>query len=185
MRLHLAKEQDLILQARGGDAKAYELLIEDYAPQLYRVVQRMVADPGEAEAIVQETFWRTWQSLSRFREDQPLFPYLVTIASNLVRDTWRKERWLLPDDVEDEAAQLPDDQVSLEQQLEEKELLQSLAEVILDLPAPYRTVIALRYDAGLSYEQIAQTLRLPLNTVRTHLRRAKEALRQKMEAKHG
>lgn len=185
MTLSIIDEQGLIRRAGAGDTQAYERLIEAYAPQLYRVVWRMIDDPGEAEAAVQEAFWRTWRAASRLREDQPLFPYLVTVATNLVRDAWRRERWLMPDDVEDVAGLLPDEAPSPEQQLEEKELVRILAEETANLPAPYRTVIALRYDAGLSYEEIARTLDLPVNTIRTHLRRAKHTLRKELEAHYG
>ena len=54
-----------------------------------------------------------------------------------------------------------------------------------DLPVPYQTAILLRYGEEFSYEEIAQTLNLPLNTVRTHLRRAKQQLRAKLGATGG
>jgi len=49
------------------------------------------------------------------------------------------------------------------------------------LPLAYRAIISLRYEAGMTYEQIAAALSLPVNTVRTHLRRAKELLRRRLE----
>lgn len=178
-------EQDLIRRARAGDKTAFESLINAYTPRLYKSVRRMTSDTNEAEAILQETFWRIWKGLPRYEEDRRFFPYLVTVATNLVRDAWRKERWLLLDDFEVVADQYPSEMPTPETQLEEAEFLQALASAIADLPPAYRAVIALRYDAGLNYEDIAAALDLPLNTVRTHLRRAKATLREKMEAHFG
>jgi RNA polymerase sigma-70 factor, ECF subfamily len=151
------------------------------------VVHRMLPDRMEAEAIVQETFWRLWQNLPAYSEDGPLLPYLATIASNLARDRFRRERRL-----EDMAAEeLLEDRSqdagrALERSVEEQHTLERLAECVRGLPFDYRSVIALRYDAGMTYEQIATALALPVNTVRTHLRRAKDLLRRRLEEReHG
>jgi RNA polymerase sigma-70 factor (ECF subfamily) len=145
----------------------------------------MTSDTDEAEAILQETFWRIWKALPRYQEDRRFFPYLATVATNLVRDSWRKDRWRLPDEYEALADQFPDNLPTPETQLETAERLQALAKAVADLPPAYRAVIALRYDAGLSYEEVATALGLPLNTVRTHLRRAKAVLRQELETFDG
>jgi RNA polymerase sigma-70 factor (ECF subfamily) len=178
-------EQELIRRARAGDQGAFERMINIYTPRLFKVVRRMTSDTNEAEAILQETFWRIWKALPRYQEDHHFFPYLATVATNLLRDSWRKDRWRLSDEYEALADQFPDNLPTPETQIEAVERLQALAEAVADLPPAYRAVIALRYDAGLSYEETAAALDLPLNTVRTHLRRAKAVLRQKLETFDG
>jgi len=168
----------LIEQARGGNIDAFEALIERYTPALFRVVRRMIADTSEAEAIVQETFFRLWKHLQRYQAERALFPYLVTIAANLVRDQWRRDQYL-----DAEGDDTLDDLVAEEvadplERLEEREALLALARAVEQLPAHYRTAIALRYDAGLSYEEMAAAMKIPVNTVRTYLHRAKATLRQ-------
>jgi len=184
MDISFALEQDLIVRARSGDESAFEQLVEAFTPHLFRVVRRMVADTGEAEAIIQETFWRVWQALPRYKEDRRFFPYLVTIAANLMRDAWRKEHRVLPDEFDaivDHFDELP----SPEMQVVEAELLHSLTRAVEELPPLYRAIIALRYDAGLSYEGIASAMDLPLNTVRTYLYRAKSALHKSLKEAYG
>ena len=179
--IHQSEEAELIRKARQRDDDAYAQLVTYFTPRLYRVVRRMADDSGEAEAIVQETFLRAWENLARYQEDRPFFPYLVTIAINLGRDQWRKSRFVDfsgLDSIEDE---LPDSDTVLETQVEQAELLKELAQAVSELPPAYRAVIAMRYDAGMSYQEIAQGLQLPVNTVRTHLRRAKIQLRQALE----
>lgn len=174
-------DQELISRARDGDDAAFAHLVTRHTPALYRVVRRLASDQGEAEAIVQEAFLRIWQNLHRYKEDREFFPYLVTIAVNLGRDQWRKSRFLDFGGLEPLADSLPTPEPGPEIQVEQAERLQTLAQAVGDLPPAYRAVIALRYDASMSYQQIADALSLPLNTVRTHLRRAKGHLRNVLE----
>ncbi len=71
--------------------------------------------------------------------------------------------------------------LDLERMVDDENALRRLADQVQALPLAYRSVIALRYEAGMSYEEMAAALSLPLNTVRTHLRRAKEMLRRSLQ----
>lgn len=185
MWLSPAQEQDLVERARRGDEQAFEQIIQVFSTPLYRVVRRLASDEQEAEAVIQEAFWRTWRSLPHYHSDRPFFPYLVTVALNLQRDRWRSERRVEPADLENAAARIADEMPAPERQLEDAEELEQLSAAIERLPGPYRAVIALRYEGNLSYEEIATALALPLNTVRTHLFRAREMLRKMMEDYNG
>jgi len=186
MNLAPSVERDLIHRAQRGDDGAFERLVVEYTPPLFRVMTRMSSDPSEAEALVQEAFTRVWQALSDYETDRPFFPYLVTVATNLFRDQWRKSRRLDFSGLEPMAESLPAPTPNPETLVERGEILAALAEAVSNLPLAYRMVIALRYDSGMSYKQIAEILNLPLNTVRTHLHRAKQHLTQMMEAEsHG
>jgi RNA polymerase sigma-70 factor (ECF subfamily) len=173
----------LLERTRSGDSSAFNRLIERYSPDLFRIIRRMASDSSETEAIVQESFLRVWQILhsprSRAQDwTKPFFPYLVTIAMNLARDRWRKDRFLDFSGLEDLQDVLPSPWPDPEALVEETETLIALVEAVAGLPSAYRVVIALRYDAGMSYAEIAEVLELPINTVRTHLRRAKIQLRE-------
>jgi RNA polymerase sigma-70 factor (ECF subfamily) len=182
MAAALKNEKTLLARSRRGDDDAYEQIIAAYSPALYRIVMRMDVDSQEAELIVQETFWRIWRSLNKINIDQPIFPYLTKTALNFQKDQWRK----LKDDegLEDdqfEEIRDEDGEHNPEEVLVLQEQLKQLSEAVNQLPAPYRLVISLRYEGQLSYDEIAITLEIPLNTVRTHLRRAKHLLRVQME----
>jgi RNA polymerase sigma-70 factor (ECF subfamily) len=178
MSLPQPDDAELIGQARSGNDEAFAQLVIRHTPALYRVVRRIANDSAEAEAIVQEAFLRVWRNLQRYRTGRPFFPYLVTIAMNLARDQWRSLRRLDFDGLEPVLEGLADPEPGPEAQLEKAETIQTLVEAVAQLPPAYRTVIALRYDAELSYQEIAEALNLPVNTVRTHLRRAKAFLKQ-------
>ncbi len=180
MSISFAAERELIRRARAGEEDAFEELVAAFTPDLYHVVRRMTADTDQAEAFVQEAFWRFWQALPRYRDDRRFFPYLATIAANLVRDAWRKDRRIAVENIEF-LSDLPDEQPMPEAVMEDDERLRVLAKTVESLPVQYRTVLALRYDAGLSYEEIAAGMDLPLNTVRTTLHRAKGLLQKRLE----
>jgi len=171
----------LIEQARLGNLEAFEALVHRHAPSLYRVVRRMSSDASEAEAIVQEAFLRVWASLERYQNNRPFFPYLATIAVHIQRDQWRKDRHeeLGGEDRLAEASSEAEEDPLV--RVEEAEILQALASAVARLPPLYRTAVALRYEAGLSYEEIAAAMNIPLNTVRTYLKRAKARLRRDLE----
>ena len=174
-------EQDLIRRARAGDDSAFEALVIQHTPALYRVVRRLASDGAEAEAITQEAFLKAWRSLARLQPDKPFFPYLVTIALNVGRDQLRRLRFVEESDLESEDVYQADPDPGPEERLEEAELIEALAQALEALPAPYRLAISLRYEAGLDYRQMAEALGLPVNTVRIHLYRAKALLRRSLE----
>jgi RNA polymerase sigma-70 factor (ECF subfamily) len=173
-----ANEIELIERARARDEQAFQALVEAYTPAVYRIVRRMVLDTQEAESIVQETFWRFWQRLQAYKTDAPLLPYLATIAANLARDRFRRERWLDDSGLDEDADRRFASDAVLEDEYEQDRILERLSAAVESLPPGYRAVISLRYDAGMTYEEMAAALSLPLNTVRTHLRRAKHRLRE-------
>jgi RNA polymerase sigma-70 factor (ECF subfamily) len=143
----------------------------------------MCSDRAEAEAITQEAFLRAWENLAKSGRDKPFRPWLIRIAVNVARDVWKKSRPLdFADLPADEALQITSTQPGPEEWVDESETLEQLSLAVQSLAPPYRMVIALRYEAGMTYEEIAAVLKLPLNTVRTRLYRAKAELRHAVES---
>lgn len=182
--LSLEQEQELVERARLGDEQAFEELILAYTAPLYRAIVRMTGDAQEAESVVQESFWRAWRFLGRYHNDRPFFPFLVTIALNIQRDRWRAGR-RLDERALEEGEEITDPVSAPELLIENDEQRRALVTAIQRLPAAYRAVIALRYETEMSYEEIAEALNLPINTVRTHLSRAKILLRKAMKEFNG
>ncbi len=173
-------DEVLLARYKQGDAHAFRELVERYSGCLYNLAFRLLHDPMEAENITQEAFLRVILSLDRVRLDLPFKPYLFRIAVNHCYDILRASRTRVISDL-DSAEEIAQDAPEILDHLEKQDLSLRLHATIESLPPHYRTVIILRYMDEFSYEEIAQTLNLPLNTVRTHLHRAKEQLKMKLE----
>ncbi|OGO40605.1 MAG: hypothetical protein A2Z03_03995 [Chloroflexi bacterium RBG_16_56_8] len=187
-------DEALLIQYKQGNQRAFRVLVQRYTTPIYNLALRLLRDPMEAENVTQDTFLRVVTSLDRVRLDLPFKPYLFQIAVNLCRDQARKNRPLLFSDIdsnpsysEDGSASettsesVADDSPPAWERLEKEELQARLHDALDTLAPAYQTVISLRYIEEFSYEEIAQALNLPLNTVRTQLRRAKEQLKLKLE----
>jgi RNA polymerase sigma-70 factor (ECF subfamily) len=174
-------ESDLIRRAVNGEAVAFDRLVDLHTGRLYRLVRRAASDPAEAEAFVQEAWLRAWKNRQRCSPDRPFFPWLAAIAMNLARDSWRKRRPMDFADVADSVELVAAEEASIELQVEASQARARLSRYVEELRPEWRMAIALRYDGGLEYTEIAEVLGVPLNTVRTHLRRAKGALRARWE----
>jgi len=176
----------LLSRYKQGDQGAFRALVERYAPSIYNLAYRFLRDPMEAENVTQETFLRVVMALPRIRLNVPFKPYLFRIAINLCHDLARRKHPTLFSDLDAHhnttSETLTDDTPDVWERLADAELAERVQTALNDLPAPYQTVLLLRYSEGFSYEEIAQTLGLPLNTVRTHLRRAKQRLRAHLES---
>jgi RNA polymerase sigma-70 factor (ECF subfamily) len=175
-------DDELVHKTTRGDAQAFGLLVERHTSVVYRIVRRMTSDRAEAEAITQDAFLRAWQALQRSGPPMAFLPWMIRIAVNAGRDMLKKSTPL-------DFADLPSEDVegwaeeggALDVAIEEGELLRRLADAVQQLPLEYRTVIALRYEAEMPYEEMADVLGLPLNTVRTRLHRAKARLKAALE----
>lgn len=172
-----ATDEELVRRHHAGDKEAFGELISRYTPSVYNLIYRFTGNRVEAENLTQETWLRLWLALPKILLDRPLKPYILRIAFNLCR-SWAARghaTWLDLDDAEE---WLADDGADIVDRLSEKELQERVRAAIDRLPPIYRAAMALRYSEEMSYEEIAQALNLPLNTVRTYLRRGKQRLTQ-------
>jgi RNA polymerase sigma-70 factor (ECF subfamily) len=181
-------DEELVRLHLQGDKYAFCDLVDRYTQPVYNLAYRYTGDRMEAENIAQDTFLRVYQALPAARIDLPLKPWILRITANLCRDWARKKRPSLFNELSsDEEGQLPviekltDDAPLLLDQVEAKEMAEWVRRAVMELPRPYRVVITLRYTEGLSYQEIATILGLPLNTVRTHLFRSKGLLSRALE----
>lgn len=169
-------ENALIEQAQQGDRNAFGELVSRYYPGVVRVVYRLCGDTGLAEDMAQEAFLRGWVNLSSFRPQSSLRNWLYRIAVNATLDVLRRR----PEEaLEDEAAQMvPDQEAGPEATLIEKERVALLQQAMRSLPEAARSVLVLREYGGLSYQEIANVLEVPVGTVMSRLNYARNRLRE-------
>jgi RNA polymerase sigma-70 factor, ECF subfamily len=170
------------------DQKAFEELVRQESPRLFRLLLRMLNDPDEAQSVLQETFLQAYQHLETFRGESKLTTWLYGIGINQARVALRKRRRLEPMSDEDIERLQPTFRGGVmytdtpqawnpERHAELADTKQLVRDAIDQLPEQYRTVILLRDIEELSTEEVAQVLEISAGAVRVRLHRARQALR--------
>ncbi|MGH2522215.1 MAG: sigma-70 family RNA polymerase sigma factor [Anaerolineales bacterium] len=177
-----ASDRALALRARRGDADAFGELVRRYQTSVFNVCYRLLGERREAEDLAQEAFIRAYERLATYDPDRPFGPWMRRVAANLCLNRLEGTRSQLASVSLDEERDDPPAarETEPEPRREQAEQAQALRAAILSLPSHYRVVIELRHFQELSYDEIAQTLRLPVSDVKSHLFRARKALAQKL-----
>ncbi len=179
-----ATDESLATQALA-ESVAFEELVRRYQNRIYSLAYRMTGDNVEAYDLTQEAFLRCYAALPSFNANLRFAPWLYRIATNLCINFLQSSRIRKGGADPDLALQMPDRGKQPDSLYEEKEQRERIHTAILNLPAKYRAVVVLRHMQDKTYEEIAAILDLPLNTVRTHLFRARELLRRRLyETEH-
>lgn len=172
-------EIELVTRAQNGDRNAFSELVRTHAQSVMSVVYRMCGDMQVAEDAAQETFIQAWIKLSTYRPKSSLRNWFFRIAVNTAIDMLRKEKRIIPNAVEDLA--LMDSQPGPEAMLMNGERTEFVRKAVIDLPDASRSVLVLREYEGLSYQEIAKTLDIPVGTVMSRLNYARKLLKEKLE----
>ena len=172
------EESTLIEMAQGGDRQAFSQLVSSHRQGVVNVVYRMCGDPNLAEDMAQEAFLRAWQKLPDYQPKAPFRYWVYRIATNAALDVLRRQRDTLDVDELQVAADAPD----LEERSASTARNQQVKEAVKALPAASRMVLVLREYEGLSYQEIADTLDIPIGTVMSRLSYARGKLRQMLAA---
>jgi RNA polymerase sigma-70 factor (ECF subfamily) len=168
---------ELIQQAAAGDRRALEQLYARYARAVFGLALRRLGDRGRAEDALQETFVSIWRAAKSYRPDRgPGAPWLYAVARNAIVDRSRAKS---------ETPVQPPDGASLESgpdiRAEQSWTRWRVHRALEELPAPEREVIELAYWHGLSQSEVAESLGIPLGTVKTRTRSGLQRLADLLE----
>jgi RNA polymerase sigma-70 factor (ECF subfamily) len=173
-------ENALIERCRTGDDAAFGELVERYKNLVYGLVYRMVADRSQVDDLAQDVFLRVHRGLPYFRGDARLSTWIYRIVQNVCLQVRTRRPRDLSLDQEDASGRRPDPAVP-DGTYADLELRDRLGKAIAQLPEPQRFLIAAHYLEGVQYEALAESLSIPLGTVKTHLYRAKKRLRELLD----
>jgi RNA polymerase sigma-70 factor (ECF subfamily) len=174
----------LIEEFRKGDEKAFEEIVRRYHRQVANIIYLTLGNREEVDDLSQEVFVRVFRSLDRFEFDSSLYSWIYRIAVNLCIDEIRKKkiRKLIPLDFFSER-KLEDERrhkevVTGADELLQKEKREMILEALNKLSPIHRAVILLREYQDLSYGEIAKTLHISPQAVKSRIFRAREELRE-------
>ncbi len=169
-------ETELVILAQRGDRNAFGELAQRHARGVLGVAYRLCGESQLAEDAAQETFLRAWLNLSSFHPQTSLRNWLYRIAVNAVTDMLRKDRRLAPEDVTE--MDLTDPHPGPESRVTRDERSALVTRAVLSLPEASRAVLVLKEYEGLSYQEIANLLDIPLGTVMSRLNYARKRLKE-------
>ncbi|MCL2820474.1 MAG: sigma-70 family RNA polymerase sigma factor [Oscillospiraceae bacterium] len=183
-------EEEIIQRVIGGDKNAFEGLVLTNQKNVYNLALKMTRNEDDALDISQEAFVKAFRQLRNFRGDSRFSVWMYRLTYNLCIDFLRKKPKTTTTSLyhEDESGdtaplEIPDIRNLPEDTILRKEMRKNIDEGIKELPLKHREVLVMREIAGMSYDEIAKSLRINEGTVKSRLARARlkliEILKQK------
>ncbi len=179
MSTHLPPDDQLIEAAQAGDLEAFDVLVNRYQEQIYRLMVRACHHPDDAEEVAVATFGRAYEKLGQFEGRSSFVTWLGRIATNLC---FRQRQKPELETVALEEANEPFDEDSPEREAVRREMQRIVRAAVASLPEPDQSVLRLRDIEELSGAQTAVRLGLTLPAVKARLHRARKALRARLDA---
>jgi RNA polymerase sigma-70 factor, ECF subfamily len=175
--MSLLSDMELVRAIQAGNILSYETLVKRYQKGLFVFVMRIVHDEHAASDIVQETFIKTYQHIGNIDVDKKFSTYIFEIAKNTAFSYIRsKKNHISLEDVTDAL-----EEETFVEKLYRWDMIHMVRHAVSQLPTKYKHAISLYYFDELSYDEISKKLSLPINTVRTHIKRAKEQLKKELK----
>jgi RNA polymerase sigma-70 factor (ECF subfamily) len=179
----------LVQRAQAGDREALAALVTSQQTYVYSIAMSLMHNPADAADMTQEAFIRLMRSLGTYRGETKFTTWLYRLVTNICLDGLRRRGRAVDSLDEPVGTTTGEDGQSAGERLadndrwtqpeEEVELRESATEVrqaLTRLPGPQRLALTLHYFDDMRYEDIAEIMGLPLNTVKSHIRRGKERL---------
>ncbi|MDD8019107.1 MAG: RNA polymerase sigma factor [Bacteroidota bacterium] len=176
--------QEFIDRCNHGDLSAFPTVMEEYQGYAYAVAFRLICDEEDAKDIVQESFIRVWNNLSRYNPKVKFSTWLYTIVTNLCYDKLRarKRKQTVPmNEVNISMIAAADINENPEQLFSSKELASIIETLSEELPLKQKMIFVLRDLQGLNIQEVCEVLHLSKSSVKTNLVYARKHLRQKLE----
>ena len=177
--------EDVILtMIEKEDPRTFETILSTYKTQVYRTALMILKNEADAEDASQDIFLNIYKSLHKWKGNSALSTWIYRITHNVCIDIIRKRKrndasplTTYNDDGEENILPVIDEQADVEEKVIQKSAYGALYAAIDKLPGKYREVIIFREINNLSYEEISQILSLPQGTVKSRIKRGREALK--------
>jgi RNA polymerase sigma-70 factor (ECF subfamily) len=172
------------------ESHSLDAIVAEHQDMVFRMLVRLTGTREHVDDLAQDVFLRLYRALPSFRGEALLTTYLHRIVVNVAQDEWKRRKrdtreTSLSDDVSGWEERLKHPSANAEEQLTTLELQQRVEDELAKLSAVERAVLVLYHQEERSYQQIAESLRLPIGTVRTHLHRGRNKLRAALDRKPG
>lgn len=187
-RHDLGSDELVVTRVLAGEIDLYEVIMRRHNRRLFRVARGIVREDDEAEDVMQDAYVRAYEHLQQFAGASSFATWLTRIAVHeaLARIRRKKRTASLEDEVGDEDERMATNDRNAEQQTLDRELRPVIEGAIDALPPAFRTVFVMRAVEEMSTAEVAESLAIPEDTVKTRLHRARgllqKAIAQRIDA---
>ncbi len=189
-----SQESAIVAELKAGSEEAYASLICEFHQPIYSLIHRVVNDPSDAADTTQEVFLKVFRGMKHFHGESSLKTWIYRIA---IHEASNRRRWWfrhkaqevpMAEDQSSSAYQpnpatpivLVDKADSPFDNVAHEEVRARVERELRKISEPFRTTVVLRDLEGMSYEEIAEIMRVSLGTVKSRLTRGRDALRQRL-----
>lgn len=188
----VAIDRILVDRFKAGDQGAFDEMVTRYWDRIFGMVNQLLRNQQDAEEVTQDAFIRAHRALGNFRGESSFSTWLYQIATNLARNRywywWRRKRdrsisFEAPLGTDSDATLadvFPAEVVSPEDATVTQEFVDRVAAGMEQLSEKHREILVLRNVQNLSYEEVAEILKISVGTVKSRIARARESLREKL-----
>lgn len=178
-------ESEIIKQCKSGDREAFNTLISNYNTQVINIAYGMLTDREDACDAAQEVFVKVYRSIGSFNEKSSFATWLYRITANTCSDFLRKRSRRSNvislsgyGGEENKELDIEDENASVEDGLEMTERQTAVRKALGELKEEHRLMITMCDLQGMSYDQIADVMKIPTGTVKSRINRARQALKK-------
>lgn len=189
MRKYTVSDSQLISQYKNGNEEAFATLVNRHKKKIYTTIYMIVKDQYLAEDLMQEVFVKVVKTVKsgRYNEEGKFLPWVSRIAHNLAIDNFRKAK-RYPNIVMEDGSSVFNTLEFSEDSIESRQIKEDthalLRDLIKDLPDAQREVLMMRHYMQMSFQEIADTTGVSINTALGRMRYALINLRKKMDKKN-
>lgn len=170
------KDQALVARIASGDRQAFELLFSQYGERVFRYAHRLISDVTKAEEVTNDVMLEVWKTAARFEGRSKVSTWILGITRHLALNAVRRKS-LDTVDVDDAPAIADDDLTPASVDHDRNVLKEVLTTALGKLSTDHRDVVELTFFHGLSYQEIAEVVGCPENTVKTRMFHARKQLK--------
>jgi len=189
-KINNTEERNWLAQHLAGDKQAFAQLMQAYRKPVYSYLVRSGLDKSSRDDLFQDIFFKIHKSASQYNSSNPLSPWIFTIAINTLRNHIRdnnKQHNHLSLFTEEKTelqlvGQLIDQSPLPDKQAQSNHLIQWLQTEIRNLPKAQCEALNLSVIEGMKLTEVADILKTPLSTIKTHIRRARQSLIQSYQS---
>ena len=169
------QHEALVVRIAAGDQKAFELLFTEYGERVFRYAHRLISDVTKAEEVTNDVMLEVWKTAARFEGRSKVSTWILGITRHLALNAVRRKT-LVTVELDDAPALIDENPSSAAREHDQDVLKQGLKSALGKLSIDHRDVIELTFFHGCTYQEIAEIVGCPENTVKTRMFHARKQL---------